>query len=218
MVTTEVTQSVPHVVSSNSVVLSESSGTQQESPRHKGSRTNGSARRRKKQKEKINRWTNQGLALGSINIAGMSLFKLFLLLEEHQLDILCIQETWLPPSTCLPTIPGYVLYEQRRVNGTRGGIAMLVRKGIKVIQVTGNEYAQGVCLQLVGGEIAWVCNVYLPPVQNLRRRGVDECVACSYVEDILSAVPSSARAFICGDFNARVGTCSPCVGNVALPR
>ena len=79
--------------------------------------------------------------MGSINIAGMSLFKLFMLLEQHQLDVLCVQETWLPPSTCLPLIPGFVVHEQRRQNGTRGGIAMLVRKGIKQIKYVGNEYA-----------------------------------------------------------------------------
>jgi hypothetical protein len=60
--------------------------------------------------------------------------------------VLCVQETWLQPATCLPSIPGYNTYEQRRENGSRGGIAMFVRKGLRVLKVIGNEYAQGVCL------------------------------------------------------------------------
>jgi hypothetical protein len=63
-----------------------------------------------------------------------------------------------------------------------------------------------------------MCNVYLPPASSLKKRDVDEQVARSFVEDILAAVPTSSRAFICGDFNTRVGTCSPCVNNLTLPR
>ena len=82
-----------------------------------------------------------GLQFGSINIAGLSLFKLFMVLETHVLDVLCVQETWLNTSTSLPSIPGYVIYEQRRSTGNRGGIAIFIRKGIKVQHVIGNEYA-----------------------------------------------------------------------------
>jgi hypothetical protein len=61
-------------------------------------------------------------------------------------------------------IPGYQVYEERRDKGHRGGIAIIIRKGIKILKYIGNEYAQGVCIQLQGGETAWVGNVYLPPV------------------------------------------------------
>jgi hypothetical protein len=43
-------------------------------------------------------------------------------------------------------------------------MAMFVRKGIKIVRYIGNEYAQGVCLQIQGGENIWVGNVYMPPV------------------------------------------------------
>jgi exonuclease III len=86
------------------------------------------------------------MSIGSINIAGISNIKIFMLLEVHTLDILCIQETWLTSSTVTLDIPGYQVYEERRQTGKRGGIAMLVRKGIKIIRYIGNEYAQGICL------------------------------------------------------------------------
>jgi hypothetical protein len=40
------------------------------------------------------------------------------------------------------------VYEERRAKGIRGGIALLVRKGVKVVKYVGNEYAQGVCIQV----------------------------------------------------------------------
>jgi hypothetical protein len=59
------------------------------------------------------------------------------------------------------------VYEQRRSTGNRGGIAMIVKKGIKILKYVGNEFAQGICIQAQGGERVWVGNVYLPPVQNM---------------------------------------------------
>ena len=49
---------------------------------------------------------------------------------------------WLPPSAVACVIPGFVMYEERRPNGSWVGIAKLVRKGIKVSKVRGTEYAQ----------------------------------------------------------------------------
>ena len=59
----------------------------------------------------------------------------------HTLDVLCIQETWLPKSTVKLDIPGYLTYEERRDGDRRGMIAMLNRKGIKMKQYAGNEYS-----------------------------------------------------------------------------
>jgi exonuclease III len=94
----------------------------------------------------MTRWETKGINIGSINIAGISLLKVYMLTELHVLDVLCIQETWLATSTVKLDIPGYQVFEERRASGKRGGIAMLIRKGIKVIKYTGNEYTQGICL------------------------------------------------------------------------
>jgi exonuclease III len=71
-----------------------------------------------------------------------------MILESHKTDILCVQETWLQKSTVKLDIPGYQVYEERRAKGIRGGIAILVRKGVKVVKYVGNEYAQGMCIQV----------------------------------------------------------------------
>ncbi len=86
--------------------------------------------------------------MGNINIAGISLFKLYMILHTHTLDVLCVQETWLNPSTVKLDIPGYQVYEQRRDKGNRGGIAIIVKKGIKIVKYMGNEYAQGICMDI----------------------------------------------------------------------
>jgi hypothetical protein len=56
------------------------------------------------------------------------------------------------------------VHEKRREQGRRGGIAMLIRKGIKVSKVLTSEYSQAALLQLPLGKEQWVCNVYIPPV------------------------------------------------------
>ena len=107
-------------------------------------RTNGSARLRKAKLTRNVRWQNEGLTVGSFNCQGISLYKIKTILDTHTLDVLCVQETWLPKSEVKLDIPGYQVFEERRAKGIRGGIALLVRKGIKVVKYVGNEYAQGV--------------------------------------------------------------------------
>jgi hypothetical protein len=38
----------------------------------------------------MKRWENMGINVGSINIAGISLLKVYMLTELHVLDVLCI--------------------------------------------------------------------------------------------------------------------------------
>lgn len=64
----------------------------------------------------------------------------------------------------------------------------------------------------------WVGNVYLPPAGALVKRGVDEHVARSHVEDILADIPSVSRAIVGGDFNCRVGAQSPNIAGLQLRR
>ena len=69
-----------------------------------------------------------GIKIGSLNIQGLNYFKLYLLLQQQDLDIICIQETWLSGETMTPHLEGYNLLEQRRQKGTRGGIATYIKK------------------------------------------------------------------------------------------
>ena len=49
-----------------------------------------------------------------------------MLLEQHNVDILCLQETWITDGAAAPKIEGYTVVEQRRENSTRGEIATYV--------------------------------------------------------------------------------------------
>jgi hypothetical protein len=40
------------------------------------------------------------------------------------------------------------VFEQRRNKGNRGGVAIIIKKGIKVSKYVGNEYAQGMCIDV----------------------------------------------------------------------
>ena len=139
-------------------------------------------------------------------------------MEMHTLDILCIQETWLPTSSVKLDIPGYLVYEERRANDRRGGIAILVKKGMKLRKYVVNEYAQGLGVQGQGGETIWVGNVYLPPTTNLQTRGLDEETAKTSIEDILGNIPPNSRSVICGDWNTRVGNMHQTIGENSITR
>ena len=108
--------------------------------RGKKGRTNGSRRARDAKGKWGSRWQEQGLAIGSVNARGLSDYKLFLLLERYDLDVVCIQETWLTHAAQVPNIPGYKIVEQRRGKGRRGGIAVLVRRHLKIVGHVGNEF------------------------------------------------------------------------------
>jgi exonuclease III len=181
-------------------------------------RTNGSARLRKAKLDRNTRWQTEGLTIGSLNCAGASLFKLKMILDTHTLDILCLQETWLPKSSVKLDIPGYLVYEERRAKDRRGGIAIIIRKGIKIKKYEGNEYAQGVGIQGAGGELLWVGNTYLPPVNNLQTRGKTEEDARHAIEDIIGAIPPHHRSVMCGDWNTRIGNLHPKFGTTDIPR
>jgi exonuclease III len=53
--------------------------------------------------------------------------KLYVLIEQTDLDIICIQETWLTEAAIIPQLAGYRVIEQRRSQGNRGGIAIYIR-------------------------------------------------------------------------------------------
>jgi exonuclease III len=132
--------------------------------------------------------------------------------------VLCIQETWLQRSSVKLDIPGYQVYEERRAKGIRGGIALLVRKGIKVIKYVGNEYAQGVEIQVQGGDTVWVGNVYLPPTESMLKRDKNEEVARELIEDVTGSIPQNSQSVMCGDWNARIGELYPKIGETCIPR
>lgn len=95
---------------------------------------------------------------------------------------------------------------------------MLVRKGLKVEKVHGNEYIQTVCIALPDGLKLHVSNVYLPPSNSLTRRGLKEIDAREQVQSVLEAVSFHDMVVVAGDFNTRVGTLSPCIDGECIPR
>ena len=54
-------------------------------------------------------------------------------LPENQIDILALNETFLKPKIKF-RLPGYDIYKNDRLVGTKGGVAILVKKGIIVNQ------------------------------------------------------------------------------------
>ena len=182
---------------------------------HKQSRkrNTGSRRQRRKRQIRISRWQQEGITIGTLNIGGLTYFKLYLLMEFHELDILCLQETWILDHAPPPSIPGYQLVESRRQQGTRGGIAMYVRDQLRIVSSESNEYAMRVLLTLPSSERVNVVNVYLPPASSLARRHISEDTGRQAVDEIMACLPHQHRTVVCGDFNARLADLAPQVGD-----
>ena len=58
--------------------------------------------------------------------------KIFLLREIEDLDVLCVQETWMEPRAQVPAIPGFNVVEQGRLQGMRGGLATYYRHSLRL--------------------------------------------------------------------------------------
>jgi hypothetical protein len=69
-----------------------------------------------------------------------------------------------------------------------------------------------------GGDIIWVGNVYLPPTENMLKRGMDEDLAHDLIEDITGSIPQHSKSIICGDWNTRIGNLYPKIDEKDIPR
>ena len=87
-------------------------------------------------------------------------------LQENQIDILALNETFLKPKFKLH-LPGYDIYKNDRLVGKKGGVAILVKKSIIVDQewnhdhfnvITDNE-ALAVEIELQNGDKVFLATI-----------------------------------------------------------
>ena len=130
-------------------------------------------------------WQTTGIKLGSVNNRGLTFLKLFLLLEQEEVDVLCVQKTWITEGSTAPAMPGYHVVEQRCQTGTHGGLATYYRQSLWLDYTTGNEYGLYTRLVLPTSQRINVRNVYLPPTSSLKRRTNTEAQATATLELVL---------------------------------
>ena len=90
-------------------------------------------------------------------------------LLENQIDILALNETFLKPKFKFH-LPGYDIYKNDRLVGTKGGVAILVKKGIIVNQEWKNEHfnvitnneALAIEIELQDGNKVILVTIYCP--------------------------------------------------------
>ena len=90
-------------------------------------------------------------------------------LLENQIDILALNETFLKPKFKFH-LPGYDIYKNDRLVGTKGGVAILVKKGIIVNQEWKNEHfnvitdneALAIEIELQNGNKVILATIYCP--------------------------------------------------------
>ena len=90
-------------------------------------------------------------------------------LPENQIDILALNETFLKPKIKFH-LPGYDIYKSDKLVGSKGGVAILVKKGIIVNQewkdehfnaITDNE-ALAIEIELQNGDKIILATIYCP--------------------------------------------------------
>ena len=90
-------------------------------------------------------------------------------LLENQIDILALNETFLKPKFKFH-LPGYDIYRNDRLAGTKGGVAILVKKGIIVNQEWKNDHfnvitdndSLAVEIELQNGDKVILATIYCP--------------------------------------------------------
>ena len=90
-------------------------------------------------------------------------------LPENQIDILALNKTFLKPKFKFH-LTGYDIYKNDRLVGTKGGVAILVKKGIIVNQEWKNEHfnvitnneALGIEIELQNGDKVILATIYCP--------------------------------------------------------
>ena len=98
---------------------------------------------------------------------GFNYLKLLLVLEQEDIDILCVQETWIADGALAPTLDGYAVVEKRRADSTRGGLATYIKKPIKIESSNINEYGIHTKLILPNSTRINIVNIYIPPTTSL---------------------------------------------------
>ena len=111
--------------------------------------------------------------------------KIFLLREIEDLDVLCIQETWIEPGAQVPAIPGFKVVEQRRLQGMRGGLATYYRQSLRLEYTMGNEYGIYTRLVLPTSQRINITNMYLLPTSSLFRWDITKAQAVAQLELVM---------------------------------
>lgn len=122
------------------------------------------------------------------------LIELAILIFTFNLDIICLNETFLKPKKRF-LFKGYKIFRFDRPGTTDGGgVAILVREGISVADLGGRDIdgvdIQKVEVQLTGNKKLRVAAVYCPP---------DKLIT----DDVIDYLRADRGIVICGDLNAK---------------
>ena len=144
-------------------------------------------------------------------LAPTRLLDLEILSATHDIDILCLSETWLSPSyakngSSLLDLPGFqppVRCDRTQRRG--GGVAIYVRRGLPITCMPINSQLEAVCLKIHINQrkFIYVVSLYRPPKGPLSSSDFVHCLQSS-----LDSLPKSSTTPIClvGDFNAKHST------------
>lgn len=122
-------------------------------------------------------------------------------LHDNNIHVACLSETFLKPCARLPCDPDFVVHRLDRVNQSKGGVAIIVKREIKhqLLPNIATEIVEniGVKLHLANGQNITIVSCYLPGgTQN-------DSINTHFAHDIRKLTTLRGSYFICGDFNSK---------------
>jgi hypothetical protein len=125
------------------------------------------------------------------------------LIDETSLDVLCLTETWLTPSsnaTIAALVPDtHCFYHVPRSNALGGGVGVVLSKNLRSIKMISHaEFLSMECIELTFSCFSRkfrLINIYRPPSKS-RRLFIEE-----FDDLINSVILEDSHLIICGDFN-----------------
>lgn len=133
------------------------------------------------------------------------LFELSNLITEDNLDIICVNETFLDQGTNIPSLPGYNVVRFDKTNHS-GGLLFIIKESINYTEIDCRpmqlfEYA---AIKIIQPSPITIFLVYCPG-----GTGDQRSISYNFETELLDMCRSSPPFFVVGDFNAKlVGFCT----------
>ena len=130
--------------------------------------------------------------------------------NEHKSDIVAISESWLSSDDSINRVVfkecleyGYKLFHTPRLHRRGGGVALLIKDGINVIQQDHHPQRSFEYMELLITTVSIhvrVVEIYRPPISKVNKFTKSQFIH-EFSEFLEGLSTSSGRLLICGDFN-----------------
>jgi ribonuclease HI/retron-type reverse transcriptase len=142
-------------------------------------------------------WLTGSMKILQLNTRAISTYKRYIenYAESARFDVICLSETWNRDDA--PKVKNFTHYWKNRKHNNKGGVAILVNKGVKAVyrKDLETDKLEAIWVEAcIGKQRTLIASIYIPP-------GHKEDITA--LEGVIDKIPSSTAVVLTGDFNAR---------------